>query len=90
MKTFDFVITSYEIGSEKPRKEIFEKALKASKIDCAPHEALHIGNEDIDYDGAKGAGWSAVLVNSDNQMKSPKFKDIQEFYEIVKTKEVQL
>lgn len=84
---FDFVITSYEAECEKPKSEIFEKAIKASKIDCEPQEALHIGNEDKDYDGAKGAGWSAVLLNSDDAEKS-QFKDIPDFYEFVKTKDM--
>lgn len=86
---FDFVITSYEAECEKPRPEIFAKAIEASRIRCAPQEALHIGNENKDSDGARGAGWSAVLLNSDDTEKSH-FRDIQNFYESVKTRDVKL
>lgn len=86
---FDFVITSYEVGVEKPNREIFEKAIKASGVNCEPHEALHVGNEDKDCDGARGAGWSACLVNSDAESKQSQFKDIRDFYDRVKTKDVE-
>jgi REG-2-like HAD superfamily hydrolase len=82
---FDFVQTSYEAKHEKPKKEIFETAIKLAEIYCEPHEAIHIGNEDKDYDGAKGAGWSAILINSDEKSKS-QFKDIQDFYTTITTK----
>lgn len=61
---FDFILTSYEAGHQKPDKSIFDKALDVYKL--APHEALHIGNMyDIDYQGARNAGWSSILVTPD-------------------------
>uniref|UniRef100_A0A2M4ASW0 Reg-2-like protein n=1 Tax=Anopheles triannulatus TaxID=58253 RepID=A0A2M4ASW0_9DIPT len=64
----DFVVSSYEIGTEKPDPLIFRAALRrASGLAGSvihPHEALHIGNLcREDYLGAAGAGWHSLLVN---------------------------
>ncbi|TMW49559.1 hypothetical protein DOY81_005347 [Sarcophaga bullata] len=61
---FDFILTSYEAGHQKPDKSIFDQALDMYKF--KPHEALHIGNMyNIDYLGARNAGWSSLLVTRD-------------------------
>lgn len=88
----DFVVTSYEAGIEKPRTEIFREAIKASRQNCSANEALHIGNElNKDYEGAKSSGWSSVLINSDaGDSVEPSFKNIQEFWNIITTKEIKL
>lgn len=76
---FGFVITSYEVGFEKPDKRIFEEAMKASGIkDLKPEECLHIGDTPIlDYFGAKNCGWNAILVHdkSYEQLKE-KYGDV--------------
>lgn len=60
---FDEVVTSDEVGFEKPHKRIFEVAL--NKIDCTPKQAVMIGNKfSEDIMGALNAGMSAILVNS--------------------------
>ncbi|XP_035909033.1 rhythmically expressed gene 2 protein-like [Anopheles stephensi] len=66
----DFVLTSYEAGVEKPDPAIFETALRKANLlqpdgpEIRPQEALHIGNLcREDYNGARGAGWCALLVN---------------------------
>ncbi|XP_049538263.1 rhythmically expressed gene 2 protein-like [Anopheles darlingi] len=64
----DFVVSSYEIGTEKPDPRIFHTALRRASALAdgviQPHEALHIGNLcREDYHGARGAGWHALLVN---------------------------
>uniref|UniRef100_A0A182MJ24 DJ-1/PfpI domain-containing protein n=1 Tax=Anopheles culicifacies TaxID=139723 RepID=A0A182MJ24_9DIPT len=65
----DFVLTSYEAGVEKPDPAIFETALRKANLlqigsDIKPQEALHIGNLcREDYNGARSAGWCALLVN---------------------------
>ncbi|MBZ9571143.1 TIGR02253 family HAD-type hydrolase [Methanobrevibacter sp. TMH8] len=61
---FDEVITSEEVGSEKPEKKIFEEAMNRMK--CTPENSLMIGNKlGIDIMGAVYAGMSGILVNSD-------------------------
>ncbi|XP_047113132.1 rhythmically expressed gene 2 protein-like [Schistocerca piceifrons] len=65
-KYFDFVLTSYEAGIEKPSTKIFEKALDlAVKIDShvSPTCALHIGDKiETDYKGAMKAQWKCALL----------------------------
>jgi len=61
---FDFVITSKEIGFQKPYKEIFQKALEIASVE--PWEALHVGDSECaDYNGAKKAGMHALLLSRD-------------------------
>lgn len=69
---FDFVLTSYDCVP-KPDKRIFDMAV--AKCEVQPHHALHIGNlYNVDYLGAKNAGWSSVLISkmSDEQLKKEK------------------
>lgn len=62
---FDFVLGSYQAGVEKPDKEIFEIAMKASELkDLKPDECLHIGNTPVtDYFGPRKAGWYSLLIH---------------------------
>lgn len=61
---FDEVITSEEVGFEKPEKEIFEEAM--DRMECSAENSLMIGNKvEIDIMGAVHAGMSAILVNPD-------------------------
>lgn len=86
----DFVVTSYEAGVEKPKAEIFQRAIEASGRAINPNEAIHIGNEmQKDFEGAKSAGWSAILINSEAKME-PSFKDIQEFWDVITSREIDL
>lgn len=48
------VVTSAEAGVAKPDPGIFEVAL--ARIAVAPERALHIGDQDIDEQGARAAG----------------------------------
>lgn len=87
---FDFVMTSYEARVEKPNAEIFHQAIKASKLNINPSEALHIGNElEKDFDGARSADWAAVLINSESKVQ-PYFNDIQDFWKSVTKEEINL
>lgn len=59
---FDEVVTSDEIGFEKPHHRIFEVAL--SRMGCTPEKSIMIGNKfSEDMMGAVNAGMSAILVN---------------------------
>ena len=51
---FAVVVTSAEAAAEKPDPAIFLRALGV--LGVHPHRALHIGNEDVDRDGAREAG----------------------------------
>lgn len=73
---FNFIITSYEVGAEKPDKTIFEKAVSVSKINhLKPDECLHIGDKPLlDYNGARNSGWHAIVVNNTH------FEDLRKQY----------
>ncbi|CAH0577707.1 unnamed protein product [Chrysodeixis includens] len=81
---FDFILASYEFGHSKPDKRIFEKAIELCQKPLAPSEALHIGDDvQKDYEGARAAGWHAVLINkqpeSENQLRQDHvFKDLND------------
>ncbi|CAH1993484.1 unnamed protein product [Acanthoscelides obtectus] len=66
---FQFVLSSYEVGVEKPDGKIFEEAMTWSKLkNLHGDECLHIGdNPRADYLGAKNAGWQAVLILDDKK-----------------------
>lgn len=60
---FDEIITSEEVGFEKPNKAIFEEAL--DKMNCKAEKSIMVGNKyEVDVVGAIDAGMSAILVNS--------------------------
>ena len=57
---FDHLTVSSEVGFLKPRKEIFESALK--QLDVAPEEALHVGDLfEADVAGAASVGMNSLL-----------------------------
>lgn len=86
----DFVITSYEAGVEKPNSKIFRKAIEAANVKCEPSEALHIGNEmDKDFEGARNAGWNAILINSEAKAE-PNFKNIEDFWNAITSSDIKL
>ncbi|MCQ2977733.1 MAG: TIGR02253 family HAD-type hydrolase [archaeon] len=60
---FDIVITSEEVGVEKPDPIIYLEALR--RMNCDPKNSIMVGNKlDVDCVGAVNAGMSAILVNS--------------------------
>jgi len=60
---FDEVVTSDEVGFEKPHGRIFEEAL--NRMGCQAEKSVMIGNKfSEDIMGAVNAGMSAILVNS--------------------------
>lgn len=65
---FNFIVTSYAVGFEKPDVQIFQEAFKKSQIEnLKPYECLHIGDTaGVDYIGAKNANWNGALVNKDS------------------------
>lgn len=60
----DFVLTSSEIGVEKPHPPIFLAALERAGV--TPSEALHVGDQyHSDVLGARGVGISPLLLDRD-------------------------
>ncbi|CRL06170.1 CLUMA_CG019020, isoform A [Clunio marinus] len=87
----DFVITSYEAGSEKPNPVIYNEALLATNQIIKPSEALHIGNElDKDYNGAMSAGWSSILINSQESQDYLCFRNVQDLWESIRSRDVKI
>ena len=63
---FDTIVVSDEIGWRKPRREIFEVALR--RIGVVAAEALFVGDRaDIDVVGAQRMGMPVAWVNRDAQ-----------------------
>lgn len=63
-KYFNFILSSVHAGSEKPSRQIFEKARGLSGQVITPDEVLHIGDdEEKDYEGAINAGENAVFLD---------------------------
>ena len=61
----DFIVTSEEVGSDKPNPPIFLAALKKAKVKAS--EAVHVGDQyGIDIVGARGVGISPVLIDRYN------------------------
>ena len=58
----DALVTSLEVGAEKPDPRMFNAALK--KLGVSPQEAVHVGDQyHSDVGGAKGVGMNAVLLD---------------------------
>ena len=60
----DFVVTSLEVGSEKPYRPIFDAALARAGVNA--DEAVHVGDQvTSDVEGARMAGVLPVLIDRD-------------------------
>lgn len=59
---FESITDSGNVGVEKPRREIFEAALRT--MNARPEESLYVGDVySVDYLGARNAGMDAVLFD---------------------------
>ena len=81
----DPVLASAEVGSAKPDTAIFDEACR--RLGTAPASVLHAGDSVIDdYQGARGAGMSAVVVRRDGAPSDadfPSVTDLRGVLEIV-------
>ncbi|KAF2818958.1 hypothetical protein CC86DRAFT_472388 [Ophiobolus disseminans] len=78
----DFVVLSYDVGHEKPDRRIFDAATtmltemvsgEQSGLTAEDFEKLYVGDDfKKDYDGARAAGWHAVLLDRDGVMDKVK------------------
>ena len=58
----NMIITSLEIGFEKPHPQIFLEALERAEV--RPEEAMHIGDQPkSDVDGARAIGINPILMD---------------------------
>ncbi len=58
----DFVVTSDEVGADKPSPSIFQAALQRAGVEAS--EAIHIGDQyKIDIVGARGVGINPILID---------------------------
>ena len=55
----DVVVYSHEVGVAKPDPAVYE--LTAQRLGVAPHEIAFLDDSPIAVDGARAAGWQAVL-----------------------------
>ena len=86
-KYFDCIIISCDLGIRKPRREIFEEALK--RLNIKPEEAIYVGDiEWTDIEGSKALGMKAVLYVKDKDNVETKadfvINDLRELINIVK------
>jgi putative hydrolase of the HAD superfamily len=61
-RNFEHIIASGPLGVHKPSPDIFRAASK--RVGLPPNRLLHVGDSPHeDLEGARQAGWAAVLVN---------------------------
>lgn len=67
---FNFLLTSQEVGAEKPHPPIFLAALEKAQVQ--PQEAMHVGDQYYsDVLGAQGVGIKAILLDRDGLEEAP-------------------
>ncbi|MFC1871647.1 HAD family hydrolase [Chloroflexota bacterium] len=79
----DFVVTSEEVGSDKPQPPIFRAALERAAVAAA--EAVHVGDQyKIDISGAQGVGINPILLDRYDQhpdiTECPRIRDLPEIF----------
>jgi putative hydrolase of the HAD superfamily len=58
----DFVVTSQEVGADKPKSPIFLAALDKARVNAS--KAVHVGDQyNIDVVGARGVGIAPILID---------------------------
>jgi len=61
----NFVVTSREVGADKPSPRFFLTALEKAKV--KPQETVHVGDQyKVDVMGARGAGINPILIDRYN------------------------
>jgi putative hydrolase of the HAD superfamily len=64
---FDYFFVSATLGYKKPSEKVFSKVLELTNFN--KDQIVYIGNSyDLDYLGAKNAGWKALLLGDNNQV----------------------
>jgi putative hydrolase of the HAD superfamily len=82
---FDQMLTSENVGHQKPDVRIFEKAL--AEAGCKPGKALMVGDDfEVDIAGARNAGIDQVFFNPNGLDRS--FKPTYEIRDLMELKAV--
>jgi len=77
---FDAIITSADVGVEKPAPRIFVETV--SRLGLRPDQAVHVGDILIDdVQGAASAGLRSILIDRDNVQGSAENR-IQSLYQL--------
>ena len=90
----DFVVMSYDVGYEKPSRDVFDaaKQLVWSNWGDPDHEDcfIHIGDDfKKDFEGAQRAGWESVLLdrngtqNGHGSQEAPALSVIRNLRELI-------
>ena len=86
----DVVITSREVGAEKPAGEIFAAARVATGVPDGAR-AVHVGDTFArDVIGAVGASWEAILLTSEKRLAARSTAEIAQMEAVPHTKIVSL
>ena len=83
-KYVDFLVTSEEVGVEKPHPSMFIKALQ--KLECKPSEAVMIGDSwSKDIVGANALGIPSIWINhkQEEQLLKDYIREVSRFEEIL-------
>ena len=67
----DGALSSAEAGAAKPDPAIFARALAIAGPDLSAADAVHVGDEAVDLDGARAAGIAPVLVDRRGTATAP-------------------
>ena len=68
MKYLDFYLAAGEVGVRKPEAAFYERALRLAGVKAS--EALLVGNDLTDVEGARNVGITPVLIDRQNQFAS--------------------
>jgi putative hydrolase of the HAD superfamily len=81
----DFKVTSFEVGYDKPRPEIFQLALDKAGVQA--NEAIFVGDQyDQDILGARGVGMHALLIDrnrTSGSLDCPIIYDLQQIMDYI-------
>jgi putative hydrolase of the HAD superfamily len=82
----DFMVTSDQVGAEKPAAPIFLAALSRAAVKA--EEAVHVGDQyKIDVLGARGVGIQPVLIDrydmNDNSVDCPRIVSLSQLTEFL-------
>jgi len=79
---FDVTVGVDAVGKPKPRREIFQYALKNMRV--FPQEVLFVGDDlKNDYEGAEKAGLKALLIDRKDEMRK-KIRKIRDLSEVMR------
>ena len=76
---WDCLISSKEVGFRKPEKQIYEAALK--QLGVKPREAVFVGHEAAELEGAKRVGLHTIAFNYDDGVAADAY--IHKFDELI-------